>query len=150
VGECQITEPSIIDHLIVAEETEFQVITESNSTISNCQLNKNNKELQFDVAGTTSSYGFCNVTIPNELLGGPFSITCDGQTVTEVDSSGNSTHTWLHFDYPQTTNSIKITGTTVIPEFSSAMLLTLIMSLAFIASTLAKKNVAHKQRLNNE
>jgi len=136
-----IIEPTIIDHVIVADGIDFHVVTESNSTISNCQFNKDDKELAFDVAGTISSYGFCNVTIPNELLGGPFSVTSDEQTVSGVLSSGNSTHTWLHFIYPQTTNRIEITGTTVIPEFSSAIILTLFMSLALIAVVLVKKNV---------
>lgn len=138
-----ITEPMIIDHMIVADGIDFQVTTESNSTISNCQFNKDDKELLFDVSGTTSSYGFCNVTIPNELLGDPFSVTCDEQTVSEVLSSGNSTHTWLHFTYPQNTNTIEIIGTTAIPEFSSAIILILFMSLALIAVALSKKNVLH-------
>jgi len=138
-----IAEPMIIHHMIVADGIDFQVTTKSNSTISNCQFNKDDKELSFDVAGTASSYGFCNVTIPNELLGGPFSVTSDEQTIGEVLSSSNSTHTWLHFIYPQTTSSIEITGNTVIPEFSSAIILTLFTSLAIIAVALAKKNVVH-------
>ena len=75
------------------------------------------------------------------MLGDPFSVTCDEQTVSEVLSSGNSTHTWLHFTYPQNTNTIEIIGTTAIPEFSSAIILILFMSLALIAVVLVKKNV---------
>jgi hypothetical protein len=142
VGEKGLTiEPTIVDHIVVADGTDFHVVTESNSTISNCQFNKDGKELLFDVARTVSSYGFCNVTIPNRLLGGPFGVKCDGQTVSDVLSSGNSTHTCLRFIYAQTTSSIEITGTTVIPEFSSAIILTLFVSLALIAVALIKKNV---------
>ena len=134
-----ITGPTIIDHLIIADGIDFHVTTESNSTISNCQFNIGDKELLFNVAGTTSSYGFCKVTIPNELLGSPFNVTCDRQPVSEVLSSDNGTHTWLQFTYPQSTNRIEITGTTVIPEFASAIILPIFMFFTLIAVTLAKK-----------
>jgi len=126
-----IIEPTITDHIVVAEGTDFHVVTESNSTISNCQFNKDDKQLSFDVSRTISSYGFYNVTIPNELLGGPFSVTADKQTVSDVLSSGNSTHTWLHFVYPQATSSVEITGSTVIPEFPTGT----VMLLVFVAVT---------------
>ncbi len=141
VGEEGLIEPTIADHLVVAEGTDFHVVTESNSSISNCQFNKDDKQLSFDVGGTIGSYGFCNVTIPNELLGGPFGVKTGEQTVGDVLSSGNSTHTWLHFVYPQATSSIEITGSTVIPEFSSALILTLLfVSLSLVAIALVKKN----------
>jgi len=140
VGEAgQIIEPTITDHIIVAEGTDFHIVTKSNSTISSCQFSKDDKQLSFDVAGTISSYGFFNVTIPNELLGGPFSVTADKQTVSDVLSSGNSTHTWLNFVYPQTTSSIEITGSTVIPEFSSWIMLLLLIISTLVVVTIVKK-----------
>ena len=134
-----IPESTILDHVIVADGIDFCVTTESNSTLSNCQFNRDAKELLFNVAGTTSNYAFCNFTIPNGLLGGPFSITRDEQTVSEVISSSNSTHTWLHFTYPQNTNIIKITGNTVIPEFSSWIILPLFLTVTLAAIIIKKK-----------
>ena len=133
-----IPDLTILDHTIIAEGIDFHVITASSSTITNCQFNKDDKEFSFNVNESINSYGYCNVTIPNELLGGPFSITSNDLTVNEVTSSGNSTHTWLHFTYPQNSNIIEITGTTAIPEFPSWIILPLLLVSTFSVIVIKK------------
>jgi hypothetical protein len=126
-------------HEIVEDSRVFQIMTESNSTLSDFQFIKGNKKIQFNVAGTTGTSGFCNITIPNQLLGGPFNVTFDGQPLSEVLSSNNGTHTWLHLTYPQSAHEIEILGTTVIPEFPSAMLSSLFMVITVCVVALARK-----------
>ena len=134
-----IIEPKMADHMIVAEGTDFHVVTESNSTISSCQFSKDDMKLSFGVTGTIGSYGFFNVTIPNELLGGPFTVAADEQTVGDVLSSGNSTHTSLHFVYTQTTSIIEVTGSTAIPEFSSWTMVLLLIIATLVVVIIVKK-----------
>jgi hypothetical protein len=126
-------------HEIVEDSRVFQIMTESNSTLSDFQFIKGNKKVTFNVAGTTGTSGFCNITIPNQLLGGPFNVTFDGQPLSEVLSSNNGTHTWLHLTYPQSAHEIEILGTTVIPEFPSAMLSSLFMVITVCVVALARK-----------
>jgi len=130
---------ALIDHVIVADGTVFHVTTESNSTISNFMFTQEEKKLMFNVTGPADTNGFCNITIPNQLLGGPFTIIIDEQTVSEVLSSDNGTHTWLYFTYLHSLHKIEIIGTTVIPEFPSATVLALFVFVTLIAVTLKKR-----------
>jgi len=129
---------TLIDHVVLVEGSTFHVTAESNSTTSNFQFIKEGKKLLFNVAGSTGTYGFCNITIPNQLLGGPFTVTFDEQPLSEVLSLDNGTHTWLYFTYPQSGHAIEITGTTVIPEFPSLLPL-LLMAMTLITFIVRKK-----------
>jgi len=130
---------TLIDHVLVAEGIVFDVSTESNSTVSNLQFIKGEKKLLFDVEGPTGTYGFCNITIPNQLLGGPFNVTFNGQPVDDVSSFDNGTHTWLHFLYLQSEHTIEIVGTTAIPEFQPLLFSLLLIVMTGIAFTFRRK-----------
>jgi hypothetical protein len=130
---------TLCDHVIVEDGKAFQIITESNSTLSDFQFIKENKKILFNVTGTTGTSGFCNITMPNQLLGGPFNITFDEQPLSEVLLFDNGTHTWLYLTYPQSAHRIEILGTTIIPEFPSAILLPLLISITIIAVALTRK-----------
>lgn len=130
---------TLIDHVVLAEGSAFHITTESNSTISNFQFIKEGKELLFNVTGSTGTHGFCNITIPNQLLGGPFSVTFDEQPLSEVLSLDNVTHTRLCFAYPQSGHVIEIIGATVIPEFPSLLLPLLLTAMTLVTSIVRKK-----------
>jgi len=127
-------------HDIDVDGTIFHVATESNSTISDFQFIKEDKKLLFNVTGSTGTNGFCNVTIPNQLLGGPFSVTFNGQPLDGLLTFDNGTHTWLRFDYLHSAHRIEITGTTVIHEFPSTILLPLLALVALVAMGLRKRS----------
>jgi hypothetical protein len=130
---------TLCDHAIVEDGKVFQIITESNSTLSDFQFTKEDKKISFNVTGTTGTSGFCNIALPNLLLGGPFNVTFDEQPLGEVLSFDNGTYTELHLTYPQSEHRIEILGTTVVPEFPSAILLQLFTFITIIAVALAKK-----------
>ena len=124
---------TLIDHEIVADGTVFHVATESNSTISNFQFIKEDKKLLFNVTGPTGETGYCNISIPEELLWGEFSIFMDDSPlVKDVDytQTHNGTHYTFYVSYSHSTHSISITGTEVIPEFPLP-----IFSLFFVTAT---------------
>ena len=90
----------------------FKVIIESNSTVSNFQLIPINKEIRFNVVGSSDTVGFCNVTIPINLLGDPYIVQVDGLLLTPEETT-NNTHSFLYFTYSHNTHTVKINGTTV-------------------------------------
>jgi len=125
---------TLIDHEIVADGTVFHVTTESNSTISNFQFIQEDKKLLFNVTGPPGETGYCNISIPEELLWGEFSIFMDGSLlVKDVDytQTHNGTHYTFYISYSHSTHTINIIGTEVIPEFPSP-----IFSLFFVTATL--------------
>jgi len=129
------------------EET-YPVAVTSNSTITDFNFSQPLKQISFNVTGQAETTGFCNVTIPKSLLtGSPWTITINGSPITDFSHAENATHSFLHFTYTHaSTLQIIITGTWVIPEFPSAMLLPLFMILLAIAIILAKKKTHKRQK----
>ena len=130
---------SMNDYTIVAEETTFHVTIESNSTISDFMFVLAEKEIRFNVTGPSGTYGFCNVTIPKKLLGGPFVVMLNGQLISEVLSTENSTHTSIYFTYPQSEHKIEIVGVTVITEFPIILLLPFFVVATLVAFLIIRK-----------
>jgi hypothetical protein len=118
----------------------FNVTMMCNSTLSDFSFNEAQKQISFNVTGPADKAGYCNVTIPKDLLrDSPWTILFNGTdwtsscTVTE-----NATHTFIYIPYTCSTNTIQITGTWVIPEFPSATILSLFIIFALAAAALAK------------
>lgn len=98
------------------EETTCPVATFSNSTIGNFGFSQPLKQINFTVAGSEGTFGFCNVTIPIVLLDGYFTVLID-ETQIEYTLTQNDTHSFIYFLYCHTNHWVKIKGTTVIGEF---------------------------------
>ncbi len=134
---------TLIDHEIVADGTVFHVTTESNSTISNFQFIKEDKKLLFNVTRPSGKPGYCNISIPEELLWGEFSIFMDDSLlVRDVDytQTYNGTHYAFYMSYSHSTHTIEIVGTEVIPEFPLPT-----FSLLFMTATLLAV-IAHRRK----
>ena len=59
------------------EETIYVVETYSNSTVTDLIFNQTEKNLRLGISGLDGTTGFCNVTIPSELMSGTFSLYLD-------------------------------------------------------------------------
>ncbi len=90
----------------------FHVVVESNSTVSNFLFNQIEKKMSFNVSGETGTKGFCNVTVPVDLLGGPYTVTFDSSPIIAEETT-NGTHTFLYIIYTHTDHIVEITGQTV-------------------------------------
>jgi len=126
----------------------FDVTMISNSTILNFNFNETLKQISFNVTGPPYSKGYCNVTIPKDLLqGNPWTILLNNTDCTSsCDITGNDTHTFIYISYACSTNAIKIEGTLVIPEFPSALIPSLFMILTMLAVGFAKKKSTENQK----
>jgi len=100
------------------------------------------KNMSFTVESQWST-GMCNITLPNALLGGPYTLTVGGLPPWSSSTTVlNATHTALYFTYNGTRKyTAMITGTTAIPEFPPSMMLALL-----VVSTLALALVFGKRQ----
>ncbi|MDH7477683.1 MAG: NosD domain-containing protein [Candidatus Bathyarchaeota archaeon] len=114
----------------------------SNSSISEFQFNTADKKLSFNVTGPTGTGGFCDVTIPENLLWGTFSLFINGIPLTEgvnYTKTYNGTHYTFQITYTHSQHIIEIIGTEVIPEFPSAIIIPLLMALTMLALVVAER-----------
>lgn len=102
------------------------------------------KKLNYTIATSIpNTYSTCNITIPNEMLGGPYTVRVDGALVSHTPVS-SLTHSSLYFAYFHTdgnAHNVEITGTTVIQEFPSAAPLMILMTATLIAAMLTRKKI---------
>jgi parallel beta-helix repeat protein len=120
--------------------TIYPVGLSSNSTISGFRFNQLQKQISFNLTGSSGATGYCNVTIPKALLAdSQWTITINGVPKTDYTKTENVTHTILYFTYTHaSTSHVIIQGTSVIPEFLQFIILPLFMVLTLLAVVLAK------------
>jgi len=130
-------EATIVFDIVVDGETYHVAIT-TNSTVSDFNFSQEQTQISFNVTGTDGTIGFCNVTIPSILLEGPYTVLIgDSSPLTLIETS-NSTHTFLYFTYSHSEQTVKIVGSSVIPEFSIALYLPIFLALSLTAITFSK------------
>jgi outer membrane protein assembly factor BamB len=107
----------------------------SGSIVSAFSFDQSAKKIGFNVTGTD---GHCNITMPAALIGGPYTTMLDGVSVDPTPNS-NATHVSMYFAYASSTHRIEVIGTTVIPEFSTMIVISLTMVILSVAIIYAKK-----------
>jgi signal peptidase I len=136
-------------YLINVANQSFTMTIQSNSTISNFNFGRDEKKISFVVEGTPRTIGYCNITIPMDLLGGPYTVIFDDTIILAgYNPPTNGTHAFIHITYTHSTHTIEITGTTVIPEYPSIrMLLTLVMTTTLLIAALRKKGTKTLEKM---
>lgn len=130
---------------IEVDESTFPISIVSNSTISNFTFNQSLKQISFNVTGESGTSGFCNITFPTALLGGPYTLQINGLSANPVQTS-NATHTSLYFTYSHSTQMVEIIGTTAIPEFPTIITTATFLAIATSALLFAKRRIFKDQR----
>jgi len=102
----------------------YQVKIITASKVDNFAFVQNSKTVSFTVDNNAPIL----VILSKSLLGGPYGIQLNDHPIEFKNYYQNSTHSWLKID-PTSSGSIKIIGTTVIPEFPVTYLV-LIVSIA--------------------
>jgi parallel beta-helix repeat protein len=121
----------------------YSVDTVSNSTISNFSFNSNAKTLTFNVTGTSGTTGFCRVAIPLSLMScvnlEDWKVTVNGKLPLGLNVTTDANHTYIYFTYHHSTEMVKITSTSAVPEFQPFMLLPLFMVITLLGVIFLKK-----------
>ncbi len=116
-------------YAIQAMGNSFQVMIASNSNLpQNLQFNQDQKSLSFGVKGLMmQDLTHYEITIPQQLLNGNFTVTVGGKQIMFVPDTNNTTmQTTLHFNIAKSfiqqngigdSSTIMVTATQAIPEF---------------------------------
>lgn len=127
------------------EDTQYDVFVVSNSTVSDFGFDADGARVLFKIEGEPETRGFCNVTIPKNLLDAEntWTVLVDGISVTPiVNKEGN--YTTLHFTYSHSTKAVEIIGTDAIPEFPSWTPTLLILIVLAVTVAIYKRKLTRK------
>jgi parallel beta-helix repeat protein len=125
----------------------------SNSSISNFSFDLSPIEvyppeaiLTFNVSGETGTEGFLRVCIPRVLINVSYVIRFDDEIITNTTypqvrelPCSNETHMYLYINYTHSEHTIIITGTTMILEFPSLLILPLFMMATVLVVVVYKR-----------
>jgi len=127
----------------------FDIKVNCNSTLSIFSFNKTEMTISFQLAGISETVGYCNVSFPKELLGGPYIILInDSPPDTSSETSNDETSLYFTFNF-NSTCEVQIIGETVIPEFPNILLLLfMLVTLLAIMIRKMKRNLKWLSRLN--
>ena len=120
----------------------FNVTVATNSSISDFSFNESQMQISFYVTGPAGKPGYCNVTFPNGLLWGDFTLYKDTVRLTEgVDyiKTYNGTHYAFYVTYAYCIHSIEIEGTGAVPEFASLIAMPLFLMVTLVAVAVHKR-----------
>lgn len=105
-----------IQTVVIAGE-DVNVDVRSSSTISEFQLDEENKRLSFKVDGETGTDGATEISI-GTVLEGPYTVTIDGQATTDFEVTNTpSGEAMIMISYTHSVHDVTVTGTSVVPEF---------------------------------
>jgi hypothetical protein len=124
----------------VWDSVNYPVVISSNSTVASFIFNQSLMQTSFEVSSETGTKGYCNITIPKNLLKGePWTVKINGVDW-NFTPSGNATHSFIYFTYTHaSTFQVAIQGTSVIPEFPSMLILPAFMLVALMALAICKR-----------
>jgi hypothetical protein len=123
----------------------FNVRILTNSTVTNEVFNSTGKQMTFYVTGPSGTMGFCNVTIPRNLLNASalseWTVMLDGKTLTQGQFSitENAEYVFVYLNYTHSEHVITVQGTQVLPEFQPDVLPIVLMILFAFAAFIAVK-----------
>jgi hypothetical protein len=136
-----------VDVIVSSDGTDYHIITLSNSTVTNLAFNKDQKQISFNVTGTSGTEGFCNVTIPNKLLNGTFTVKIDGVKVTPNPiTTSNATHSFVYFRYEHSVHEIQILGTTSSPGGEGLNIIPIIVVVLVVSAILVAAVLMTRRR----
>jgi parallel beta-helix repeat protein len=133
---------------VTVGETDYIITTCSNSTVSDLSFNQTLKQLSLSVSGLSGTTGFCNITVPAELMSGDFSLYLDDVALVEgVDyvESFNGTHYLFSISYEHSNHIIELFSTNVIPDFVGWLFLPFLMSATLLGFALRKRLKKHRK-----
>lgn len=131
------------------EDQQYTIDVETNSKINFFVFDSTSDQIRLEVEGTSEATGFCNITIPFKLMSGNFSIYRDETLLVEnVDytQTFNTTHSMFNLTYEHSTHIIEIFASTVIPELTSLMMLSILIITTVTVKIFGKNSNKKRKR----
>jgi parallel beta-helix repeat protein len=122
--------------------TDYAITTVSNSTVFEVSFDLEEKQLTLNVSGPTGTTGFCNITVPSELMSGTFTLYLDDAVLIEnVDyvKSSNGTHYMFSVTYTHSNHLIDLVSTEVVPDFASWLFIPFLASATLLGFAFRKR-----------
>jgi hypothetical protein len=126
------------------DSKDYPVAVESDSTILGFEFNQTKRTLNLKLTGKTGTLGSCEITVPDNLLWGIFSLSMDGYTLVEGEDYTqihNGTHYTFDVGYIHSTHLIEIEASEAVPEFPVWMILPLFITTTLLAVVLYRKRL---------
>lgn len=117
------------------EDRTFNVGIRSVADVSSLNFDQARKSISFNVKEENQ---FITLVIPLDLLWSPYEVYQDDQKILKHEFFSNQTHAWLNIR-PETSGTIQIIGTTVVPEFP--VLSPLVIGIAIIIGLQLKNRI---------
>lgn len=117
------------------DDRKFNVGIRSLADVSSLNFDQPRKSISFDVKDENQ---LITLIIPLDLLWNPYEVYLDDQKILKHEFFSNQTHAWLNIR-PETSGTIQIIGTTVIPEFP--VLSPLVIGIAIIIGLQVKNRI---------
>jgi len=102
-------EKFVIAHPVILDGKTYRVITESNSTVTGFAFSQSLKQISFNVTGPHDTTGYCQVTIPSDLLIPTYTVFVDDVKVTYRLKGGYPNYI-VSFYYSLSTRRVRIIG----------------------------------------
>jgi len=100
---------------VVLENTTHSIIILSNSTLSSFDFDALRKQICFNVAGPSSTTGYCYVTIPKELLwcdnSEQWQVLVNNTLIEDRKVMDVANYTYVYFTYNHSVQGVQIIGT---------------------------------------
>jgi hypothetical protein len=128
----------------------YPVTVNSDSSILGFEFSQTEKRLSLDLTGKTGTSGSCEITFPDGLLWGTFSLSMDGHALVEGDDYSQTydgTYYTFSVSYIHSSHTIEIVASDAVPEFPAWMILPLFMTATLLAVMLYRKRLRHPQTL---
>ncbi len=141
--------PNTYHYPVVGTGYEFDVEIVANATCKNFDYSNLESQMkltyELDANWNNNHMVMSNITIPHTMLGGPYTLTVDGGAPTTIEEHDDGTHTTIYFTYLHESHDyheIEVTGSTVIPEFPTNLILMLLLIVSLITLTSARKKLS--------
>jgi hypothetical protein len=128
----------------------YPVTVNSDSTILGFEFDQTEKQLSLKVTGKTGTSGSCEITFPDGLLWGTFSLSMDGYGLVEGEDYSQTydgTYYTFSISYIHSSHTIEIVASDAVPEFPAWMILPLFMTATLLAVMLYRKRLRHSSTL---
>ncbi|NIU81529.1 hypothetical protein GWN63_04725 [Candidatus Bathyarchaeota archaeon] len=121
-----------------------QVAVTSNCTLTDFNFSQALMQLSLNVTGPPDHTGYCNLTIPLDLLKGePWKVYVNHTDCTaSCIITHNSTHTFIYIPYGLSTQRIRIKGTWVVPEFRPSLMIALFLVATLLVAAAYRRETA--------